>query len=411
MEEVAQAKYIEQLNDIKQRGVVFQAFSKGTANAIYEEATVEVVTLQLWRMLELMAFGFVLSIGEKAIPTYASFVRYKNPGKFFAELYELKADFFPQPIIQSKDASGNWKWDKPTDGTYLTAEDFVTLFVHCDRVIEPRRVGAPPMLLSECKAANIRWFKKIVALLNAHLIHRGEFAYLFQMGATDAEPTCTPFKAISVGDIQSPVIEPNVPGTDVSLAAHLRRQINYLRRSCELYDAGHLDDAVRLAVCIRVLIHDTPKSTSLLTLMGIKSKVRLATSFDFSNKLPAGFTPTSIIPLFANSAEGGVSAPFELPSPPTLLSVDDWWSEVVWIQGQSLNRKQIVLASANKEGGAHVDTEVSTSIQELRRGLSIVSSLKVNGVEVGTPENYHFILLRQFAHELLNSESLLSSAA
>ena len=33
-------------------------------------------------------------------------------------------------------------------------------------------------------------------------------------------------------------------------------------------------------------------------------------------------------------------------------------------------------------------------------------SVKVNGVEVGTPENYHFILIRQFAHELLNSESL-----
>lgn len=267
------------------------------------------------------------------------------------------------------------------------------------------------MSLSECRAANIRWFNKIVALLNAHLIHLGEFAYLFQMGATDAEPTCTPFKLISGGALQPPATKPNAPGTEVSLAAHLRRQINYLRRSCELYDAGHLDDALRLAVCIRVLVHDTPKSTSLLTLMGIKSTVRLATSFDFSNKLPAGFTPTSIIPLFANSAEGGVSAPFELPSPLTFLTVDDWWSEVVWMQGQSLSRKQIVLASANKEGGAHVDAEVPTSILELRRGLSNVSSLKVNGVEVGTPENYHFVLLRQFAHELLHSESLLSSAA
>jgi hypothetical protein len=63
MEEAAQAKYIAQLREIKQRGAVFHAFSGGRANALYEETTVEVVTLQLRRILELMAFGFVLSIG------------------------------------------------------------------------------------------------------------------------------------------------------------------------------------------------------------------------------------------------------------------------------------------------------------------------------------------------------------
>ena len=76
------------------------------------------------------------------------------------------------------------------------------------------------------------------------------------------------------------------------------------------------------------------------------------------------------------------------------------------MQKSTLTRKKIILDTAHKEGGAHVQTVAPEIIQELRQGLSQVSSLKINGVEVGTPENHHLILLRQFAHELFNSESL-----
>ena len=83
MEQYAVEKYLKQLREVKERGKVFQAFSSGTANAIYEEATVEVATLQLRKILEILAFGFVLVAGEKAIPAYISFVKYKNVKKFF----------------------------------------------------------------------------------------------------------------------------------------------------------------------------------------------------------------------------------------------------------------------------------------------------------------------------------------
>jgi len=78
------------------------------------------------------------------------------------------------------------------------------------------------------------------------------------------------------------------------------------------------------------------------------------------------------------------------------------------MQKNTLTRKQIILDTAHMEGGAHVDIDNDKllNINELRHGLWQVSSLKINGVEVGTPENYHFILIRQFAHELLSSKSL-----
>jgi hypothetical protein len=46
--------------------------------------------------------------------------------------------------------------------------------------------------------------------------------------------------------------------------AHLFRQLGFLWRSCQAYDEGYIDEAVRIATVIRVLIHDTQASTSLL---------------------------------------------------------------------------------------------------------------------------------------------------
>jgi hypothetical protein len=273
-------------------------------------------------------------------------------------------------------------------------------------------VGTLPIPLDQYKAANLRWYGKIIRLLDAHLIHPegDDVAYLFQMGAADANPTCSPFKLISENKTFKTSWDNNLNHSDVTPADHLRRQLEYLRRSCELYDAGHLDEAIRLAVAIRVLMHDTNNSESLLQQMGVKEQVKLVTSFGLSEKLPKNFQPVSIFPLFASSNEGGTTTPFPIPTPQILMSVNDWWEEVVWMQKSTLTRKNIILNTANKEGGAHVQTAPPEIIQELRQGLSQVSSIKVNGVEVGSPDNYHLILIRQFAHELLNSESLSALA-
>lgn len=404
--------YLEQLRDVKERGNVFQAFSRGTINAIYEEATVEVATLQLQKILELLAFGFVLACGEKAIPAYSSFVKYKNVKEYFSKLSEINQYFYPQPVIQDRNEQGETQWSYPAPDKYLTPEDFAILFEHCERVMQPRRIGAEPMSLEQCKIANSNWYNKIVRLLDAHLVHpeSSDVTYLFQMGCADVLPTCNPFKMIS-GNIPKKVdTNKDLNRGTVTPKDHLCRQLEFLRRSCELYDAGHLNEAIRLAVGIRILIHDTKISESLLQQMGVgvKEQVKLATSFGFSETLPKNFQPTSIFPVFANSAAGGTTVPFPLPSPPILMTVKEWWEETVWMQETTLTRGKIILDTANKEGGAHVQAKAPATIQDLRRGLSKVSSVKINGVEVGTPENYHFILIRQFVHELLQSESLTS---
>jgi hypothetical protein len=336
------------------------------------------------------------------------FIKYKNIEEFLSQLHKLDKGYYLQPVLQKRNEEGEMRWIPITSDEYLTPEDFVILFEHCRRVLEPRSLGALPMSVEQCKTANLRWYSKIVNLLNSHLVQPEDIdvTYLFQMGASDTDPICNQFKLV-FNNIQSKdCSDRGLKCGPITPIDHLQRQLDYLRRSCDLYDAGHLDEAVRMAVVIRVLIHDTKKSKSLLQQMHIKEKVKLLTSFGSSERLPENFHPISVLPILASSAEGGTSAPFPLSAQPILMSVNEWWEEIVWKQKSTLTRKDIVLGTANKEGGAHVQVATPETIQELRQGLSQVISFKINGVEFGTPEHYHLILIRQFAYELLNSKSL-----
>jgi hypothetical protein len=45
-------------------------------------------------------------------------------------------------------------------------------------------------------------------------------------------------------------------------ASSLRTHLAFIARSCELYDRGHIEEALRMAVSLRVIFHDTRHSTS-----------------------------------------------------------------------------------------------------------------------------------------------------
>src|ERR1035437_4448378 len=85
-------------------------------------------------------------------------------------------------------------------------------------------------------------------------------------------------------------------------AAQLRRQIGFLERSCVTYDSGHHEEAVRIAVSLRVLFRDTPKSVSLRTHLGVKASARVLSTFELGYRkdtkpgLLCAFTPLWLEP-------------------------------------------------------------------------------------------------------------------
>src|SRR5450830_1072721 len=62
-----------------------------------------------------------------------------------------------------------------------------------------------------------------------------------------------------------------VSRTPDELELLLEEQIDFLKLSCASFDNGFAGEIKRLAVSVRVLVHDTNASTSLLTLANRKS--------------------------------------------------------------------------------------------------------------------------------------------
>jgi hypothetical protein len=149
--------------------------------------------------------------------------------------------------------------------------------------------------------------------------------------------------------------------------AHLFRQLGFLWRSCQAYDEGHIDEAVRIATVIRVLIHDTQASTSLLKHLDAENILLSSTVV----------THTDIKPVFMSAMGRTRITSTETTRKPNTdptalqiqLTVPEWWGQVVYIYGQvQATRKSLVLGAANKDGGAHVDTKLNKEYEALMLG-------------------------------------------
>ena len=190
----------------------------------------------------------------------------------------------------------------------------------------------------------------------------------------------------------------------------LTEQLSFIHRSCLAFDQGAEDEAIRIAVALRVIFHTTSKSKSLLTHLGIADSKMLSSSRGRGDdKDYLGFQidlsstqPLRAIPLLENKF--------------IERSFADWWrNETIFVyNGNAYSRRHIVLSAANKDGGAHVDEileDYYKALIEAGKFLSITGNLEYEGIPPFPqgvpvyPQNAHLALLRQFAFEALNSAS------
>lgn len=201
--------------------------------------------------------------------------------------------------------------------------------------------------------------------------------------------------------------------TDQNYVEHLRRQLGFLRRSCESYDAGHVEEGVRIATTVRILIHETRNSTPLLRHLN-SMHIRLVS------------TPREPAPDKAHMYLGLAYLGFDgqrMVFKPVLdadaatvrpLQVSEWWNEVVFILNPSarLTRRDIVLGAADKDGGAHVDASLDPRYGALATegAIGTIGYTRPEGTYSEPISDAHLIALRQIGWEMLNSPELLRLA-
>lgn len=192
------------------------------------------------------------------------------------------------------------------------------------------------------------------------------------------------------------------------LLHHLREQIEFLRASASSFDNGHEDEAKRLAVVIRVLVHDTKNSTSLLTQLNKKNINFYDSAADYnpSLSLPAH----SGLAIMRISAEASWVAPLD-DMPPSRnknkkVTFEEWWNKKIVLVDEENNRftrRLLVINVADTDGGAHVDPNLNVAYANLSRFSSLGWKFFRNDVE-GDFENRAVLpSIRQIAHEVLKT--------
>lgn len=200
-----------------------------------------------------------------------------------------------------------------------------------------------------------------------------------------------------------------MPSLPIDLVEQLRRQLKFIEASCRAYDQGSLEEALRIAVSLRVMFHDTANSTSLLTHLGRKHSVHLISTIGLG-KTDQQLVNSMVFCIPVMLTMSGVQPPLGSGPLPRVVLCDAWWNEIVMSQSLRFSRRDVVLSSANQDGGAHVDIAPNQKTVELKEGIGTFTRT-IGGVSV-TEEltDHHFPMLRQFGYEVLNSPEITGLA-
>jgi hypothetical protein len=195
----------------------------------------------------------------------------------------------------------------------------------------------------------------------------------------------------------------------------LQQQIHFLQNSCKQFDYGDEGESLRIATTLRVLLQDTQYSQSLLKQIGVKDKLLFVDSASPIEPVKSGrmhnghetFVISAMPGLFAitPTVKGmKLVAPLdESEYARGLVSFDEWWTNGC-IPGHNNvrhSRSWLLKEMANKEGGVHIDPEITRGYSELR-STSMGMVVTANGVDgfINSPAD---VSMRQIAWEVLET--------
>jgi len=198
---------------------------------------------------------------------------------------------------------------------------------------------------------------------------------------------------------------------------HLARQLRFIERSCEVYDEGYTDEAIQIAVRIRVILHPGGKKSRSVLQHLHSGRIPLLTTSEGAPERPDLLQYDGLGSFRASSDGKGVSGVYGPGEDNALyreyIKADGWWKQVVlFAEGTSYSRRDIVLGVAEQEGGAHVAATPTAEYEKLMTPSLMWDLVEVAaGVETITPAaDVRFKYVRQMAYELLNSPELLKLA-
>jgi hypothetical protein len=202
----------------------------------------------------------------------------------------------------------------------------------------------------------------------------------------------------------------------VNIQLEIGKQLNFIISSCRLYDEGRIEEALRIAVAARVLFHNTQQSKAIIGGHIDAKGLKLISTTMFK---PGGSLRESHFLGFIGMypSFGCFKAMLDDVKRKEKIDWQQWWSvEPIMALNkaqESITRRQLILACANKDGGAHVDTVKPDEYERLENGLGfeVVVTFKGKSQPERVKLRYaNLAALRQIGHEILSSEELTRQA-
>lgn len=193
--------------------------------------------------------------------------------------------------------------------------------------------------------------------------------------------------------------------TKKELDEQLDRQLGFLKRSAASFDEGFKDEAIRMATSVRVIVHQTRTSHSLLEQLSLLDHRFVDTS--------APLVPGNSVgemPLIQTGIGGNSGTQFFAPMNDTLrkkyILFPNWWNQIVFQKEGShvFSRKRLVLTVSNQDGGAHVDPALDAEYKSIQENSFDVRFGK--GIELHSPNDPTRETMRQITHEVITSLDL-----
>ena len=184
-------------------------------------------------------------------------------------------------------------------------------------------------------------------------------------------------------------------------------QLSYLNRSIGYFDEGNETEARRIASSLRILLHQTKFSQSLVRQLN-RCLLYLSSSYLYT---PSNLLSTWTLLVLEMKDNQLTYKPnldfFEKGKRLFYLTFEDWWNEIIFDDKQNVfTRKDIVLFVANNDGGAHVDPEIKESFALLTK----YNSLGLTNTYGNSPlSNPIYQAVRVIAEEFLLSVAISSS--
>ena len=198
--------YADCMEEVKRRTEVVNGFLTGKCGAIYVQTTAESVSLQIRKILELIALAS-LAANRSAYATHRrNFHKDWNAKRILETLRKANPKFYPTPTRQVVDReSGSVDSLEEITSGFLTENDFITLFDICSGILHAEnpfsRTQKPEAFLASVPA----WMEKIRILLNHHtiqLIDEHKQLWVLMKAKSDGKTHVYEFERLSADGVQ-----------------------------------------------------------------------------------------------------------------------------------------------------------------------------------------------------------------